>query len=72
MTSFYLRIKQIGNIYPFPPVHFPVEFGFGMGDKKIRTALCPGGRERMSRLLRLLENGRIDPTPLTTNRFPFV
>src|SRR5712691_4251329 len=23
------------------------EFGFGMGDKKIRTALCPGGRERM-------------------------
>jgi threonine dehydrogenase-like Zn-dependent dehydrogenase len=48
------------------------EFGFGMGDKKIRTALCPGGRERMSRLLRLLENGRIDPTPLTTHRFPFV
>lgn len=47
------------------------EFGFGMGDKKIRTALCPGGRERMSRLLRLLESGRIDPTPLTTHRFPF-
>ncbi len=47
------------------------EFGLGMGDKKIRTALCPGGRERMSRLLRLLENGRVDPTPLTTHRFPF-
>jgi threonine dehydrogenase-like Zn-dependent dehydrogenase len=25
----------------------------------------------MSRLLRLLETGRIDPTPLTTHRFAF-
>ena len=47
------------------------DFGLGMGDKKIHTALCPGGREQVSRLLRLLQNGRIDPTPLTTHRFPF-
>jgi len=47
------------------------EFGLGMGDKQIRTALCPGGRERMVRLLRLLEARRVDPTPLTTHRFPF-
>ncbi len=47
------------------------EFGLGMGDKQIRTALCPGGRERIGRLLRLLEAGRFDPTPLTTHRFPF-
>jgi threonine dehydrogenase-like Zn-dependent dehydrogenase len=47
------------------------EFGLGMGDKRIRTAMCPGGRERLTRLLRLLEVGRIDPTPLTTHRFPF-
>ncbi len=47
------------------------EFGLGMSDKKIRTALCPGGRERMTRLLRLIETGRVDPTPLTTHRFPF-
>jgi threonine dehydrogenase-like Zn-dependent dehydrogenase len=46
-------------------------FGLGMGDKKIRTALCPGGRERLTRLLRLIEHGRVDPTPLTTHRFPF-
>jgi threonine dehydrogenase-like Zn-dependent dehydrogenase len=25
----------------------------------------------MGRLLRLLENGRVDPTPLTTHRFTF-
>src|SRR6516165_177704 len=46
-------------------------WGVGMGDKTIRTALCPGGRERMQRLLRLLEMGRVDPTPLTTHRFKF-
>lgn len=42
-----------------------------MGDKTIRTALCPGGRVRMQRLLRVLEAGRLDPTPLTTHTFPF-
>jgi threonine dehydrogenase-like Zn-dependent dehydrogenase len=48
-----------------------LEWGVGMGDKTIRTGLCPGGSERMGRLLRLLETGRVDPTPLTTHRFPF-
>ncbi|WP_045216775.1 NAD(P)-dependent alcohol dehydrogenase [Desulfonatronovibrio magnus] len=47
------------------------EWGVGMSDKTIRTGLCPGGSERMSRLLRLIENGRIDPTKLTTHRFSF-
>lgn len=46
-------------------------WGVGMSDKTIRTALCPGGRERMTRLLRLLEMKRVDPTKLTTHRFPF-
>jgi threonine dehydrogenase-like Zn-dependent dehydrogenase len=46
-------------------------WGVGMSDKTIRTGLCPGGRERMSRLLRLLQTGRVDPSPLTTHRFRF-
>jgi isopropanol dehydrogenase (NADP+) len=48
-----------------------IDWGVGMGDKTIRTALCPGGKERMSRLLRLLETGRVDPTPMTTHTFDF-
>jgi threonine dehydrogenase-like Zn-dependent dehydrogenase len=46
-------------------------WGVGMGDKTIRTGLCPGGKERMKRLLRLLETCRVDPTPLTTHQFKF-
>lgn len=48
-----------------------LEWGVGMSDKTIRTGLCPGGRERMNRLMRLLETGRVDPTPMTTHRFKF-
>ena len=48
-----------------------VEWGVGMSDKTIRTGLCPGGRVRMERLLRLIQTGRIDPSPLTTHRFAF-
>ncbi len=47
------------------------EWGVGMSDKTIRTGLCPGGNERMGRLMRLIENGRVDPTVLTTHRFKF-
>lgn len=58
---------EAGNFLQIPLA----EFGLGMGDKTIRTALCPGGRERLSRLMQLLQRGRIDPTPLTTHRFSF-
>jgi threonine dehydrogenase-like Zn-dependent dehydrogenase len=48
-----------------------VEWGVGMADKTIATGLCPGGRLRMERLLRVLQNKRVDPTLMTTHRFPF-
>lgn len=47
-------------------------WGVGMAEKTITTVLCPGGRVRMERLLRLIRNGRVDPAPLTTHVFPFV
>jgi isopropanol dehydrogenase (NADP+) len=48
-----------------------IEWGVGMAEKTIRTSLCPGGRLRLQRLLRLLENEKIDPTRLTTHKFKF-
>jgi isopropanol dehydrogenase (NADP+) len=53
-------------------VHIPrIEWGVGMAEKTIRTGLCPGGRLRMEQLLRILQNGRVDPTKMTTHTFPF-
>jgi threonine dehydrogenase-like Zn-dependent dehydrogenase len=53
-------------------VHIPrLEWGVGMAGKTIKTGLCPGGRLRMQRLLRLIQTGRIDPTRLTSHTFPF-
>ena len=31
----------------------------------------PGGSERLVRLLRLMQTGRVDPTAMTTHRFHF-
>lgn len=46
-------------------------WGVGMADKTIRTGLCPGGSLRLDRLLRLLEQGIVDPTKMTTHTFDF-
>ncbi|GAA3166282.1 zinc-binding dehydrogenase [Nonomuraea salmonea] len=48
-----------------------LEWGVGMADKTITTGLCPGGRLRMERLLRILEGKRLDPTQMTTHTFRF-
>ena len=41
----------------------------GLGDQKIVTTLCPGGKERMRRLMAMIANRRVDLTPLVTHRF---
>jgi threonine dehydrogenase-like Zn-dependent dehydrogenase len=48
-----------------------IAWGVGMAEKTIKTSLCPGGRLRLTRLLRLLENKKIDPTKMTTHTFSF-
>ncbi|BCA54922.1 alcohol dehydrogenase [Nitrospira sp. KM1] len=40
----------------------------GIGDHRIVTTLCPGGKERMRRLIEMVHHHRIDLTPLITHR----
>lgn len=44
-------------------------FAAGLGDHKINTCLCPGGKERMRRLLGVVGSGRVDLTPLVTHKY---
>jgi alcohol dehydrogenase len=41
----------------------------GLGDQRIVTTLCPGGKERMRRLMAMVAERRMDLTPLVTHRF---
>jgi alcohol dehydrogenase len=41
----------------------------GLGDQRIVTTLCPGGKERMRRLMAMIEHGRVDLSPLVTHSF---
>ena len=41
----------------------------GLGDQTIITTLCPGGKERMRRLMQVISSGRLDTRPLVTHRF---
>jgi threonine dehydrogenase-like Zn-dependent dehydrogenase len=45
-------------------------FAAGLGDHKINTALCPGGKERMRRLMNVLASGRVDLGALVTHHYP--
>ncbi len=44
-------------------------FAAGLGDHKFITTLCPGGKERMRRLISVIASGRIDLGAMVTHRF---
>jgi isopropanol dehydrogenase (NADP+) len=44
-------------------------FAAGLGDHTIRTALCPGGKERMRRLMNVIQSQRLDLGPLVTHHY---
>ncbi len=44
-------------------------FAAGLGDHKIITTLCPGGKERMRRLMSVIASGRVDLGAMVTHRF---
>ena len=44
-------------------------FAAGLGDHRIITTLCPGGKERMRRLMSVVASGRVDLGAMVTHRF---
>lgn len=51
-------------------LRIPLEaFGAGLSDQTIVTTLCPGGKERMARLIRLVQSRRMNLVPLLTHTF---
>lgn len=44
-------------------------WGAGLSDKTIKGGFCPGGRQRMEKLIDLVKYGRIDPSKLISHRF---
>jgi threonine dehydrogenase-like Zn-dependent dehydrogenase len=44
-------------------------FAAGLGDHRINIALCPGGKERMRRLMNVIASGRVDLGLLVTHQY---
>jgi len=70
-----LRVLRPGGILSSLGVYssdlkIPLDaFAAGLGNKSIRTTLCPGGKERMRRMLGVISSGRVDLSGLVTHRF---
>jgi alcohol dehydrogenase len=50
-------------VAPYQAIHA------GLGDQQIVTTLCPGGKERMRRLMAMVAERRVDLSPLLTHHF---
>lgn len=70
-----LRVLKPGGILSSLGVYsgkltLPLDaFAAGLGDHKIVTTLCPGGKERMRRLMNVVASGFVDFKPLVTHHF---
>eukprot|EP00741_Cyanophora_paradoxa_P012125 tig00020601_g11713.t1 len=62
------RLASLG-VYSAAVTLGPQDFACGLGDHTIACSLCPGGKERMRRLMSVIEAKRADVSPLVTHRF---
>jgi threonine dehydrogenase-like Zn-dependent dehydrogenase len=70
-----LRVLKAGGVLSSLGVYsgkltLPLDaFAAGLGDHTIVTTLCPGGKERMRRLMSVVASARVDLKPFVTHRF---
>ena len=64
-----VAIEALGKQETFKLVAPYQAFHAGLGDQTIVTSLCPGGSERMRRLMAMVASRRVDLTPLVTHHF---
>ena len=70
-----LRVLRPGGVLSSLGVYsgklsLPVDaFAAGLGDHRIVTTLCPGGKERMRRLVATVASARVDLASMVTHRF---
>jgi threonine dehydrogenase-like Zn-dependent dehydrogenase len=64
-------LSSIGNYGFKGSLPLPLDaFLAGVGDIKIVTTASPGGKDRVRRLLNMIQHGKFDLTSLITHRFP--
>jgi threonine dehydrogenase-like Zn-dependent dehydrogenase len=66
------KVARLGGIVSSVGVYsthdtLPVPTDGSFFHRKIVTTFCPAGGERMAELLKLMENGKVDPTPMITH-----